>query len=70
MSDKKEEKETIAVEIPIDILGQLQRLSNKLGKTPEQVLRQAISTEAYIQEEIDNKGYVHLVRKSPRKKSS
>lgn len=69
MSDKKQDKETMAVEISVDILRQLKWLSNRLGKTPEEALRQAISTEAYIQEEIDKKGYVRLVRKSPLKKA-
>ena len=68
MSDQKQDKETIPVEIPIDILGQLKWLSNRLGKPPEETLRQAISTEAYIQEEIEKKGYVHLVEKFSLKK--
>lgn len=62
-------QKTMAVEIPVDVLGQLKWLSERLDKTPEQALRQAISTEAYIQEEIDKRGYVRLVRKSPLKKA-
>ena len=51
---EKENVPMVPVNLPEDVLQELKWLSEQLGTTPSEALRQAIASESYIQKKTQN----------------